>query len=105
MKEDKTMNETIENLSSENALQTSDKPEELTELFVQKRKTVTLLDTLTIQAILCVIAAIGFVTVNIFDSGLAYDIFGIYSEKSSIQENISDTFRMILDFLKSRPVS
>ena len=102
MKEDKTMNETIENLSSENALQNSGKPVELT---VHKGKTVTLLDTVTVQAILCVIAAIAFVTVNIFDNEFAYDIFEIYSEKSSAQENIADTFRMILDFLKSTPVS
>ena len=96
------MNETIENLSSEQALQSSEK---LTGSASHKGKTVTLLDTVTVQAILCVMAAIAFVTVNIFDTGFAYDIFQIYWEKITVQENISDTFRMILDFLSSTPVS
>ena len=101
MEGDKIMNENIEKTSSGNALQIRD---ESVELSVNKGKSVTFLDTVTIQAILCVIAAIAFVAINIFDNGLAYDIFGIYSEKSSIQENISDTFRTLLDFLRSTPI-
>ena len=99
------MNETIENLSSNNTLQNKKESAEMPEIPVQKGKSATFLDTVTIQAILCVIAAIAFVAVNIFDNGLAYDIFGIYSEKSTVQENISGTFRMLLDFLSSTPLS
>ena len=101
MKGDKTMND---NMSSETALQNNE-PIELTELFVQKRKTVTLLDTVTIQSILCVIAAILFVSVNIFNNGLAFDIYEIYWSKSTVQESIGDTFRVLLDFLRSTPLS
>lgn len=99
------MNENVKNVLSENTLQSENEPAELTGMYAQKRKTVTFLDTVTIQAILCIVAAIAFVAVNIFDNGLAYDIFGIYSEKSTVQENISDTFRMLFDLLRSTPVS
>lgn len=92
------------NVLSEITLQ-SNEPIELTELFVQKRKTVTLLDTVTIQAILCIVAAILFVSVNIFNNGLAFDIYEIYLEKSTVQESIADTFRVLLDFLRSTPIS
>lgn len=99
------MNETIENLSSEQALQQQNAYSEIPENSVKERKNATFLDTVTIQAILCVLAAIVFVAVNILDTELAYDVFEIYSEKSTVQENITDTFRMILDFLRSTPVS
>lgn len=103
------MDEIKETVSSENTLQDQDKSEEITvlpeEFVYRKKKTVTFSDTVTIQAILCVIAAIAFISVNIFNNGLAYDIYELYSEKSTVQENISDTFRVLLDFLRSTPLS
>lgn len=103
------MNETNENVSSDETLQTQDKPvedsEQTEDTAVRSKKTVTFSDTITIQAILCVAAAIAFAAVNIFDSGLAYDVYEIYSEKSSAQENISDTFKVLLDLLRSTPLS
>lgn len=94
-----------ETSSSLSALQQNGEPVELTELFVQKKKTVTFSDTVTIQLILCLIAAIAFVAVNIVNNELAYDIYAVYNEKISADGNISDTIRIIVDFFRSTPLS
>lgn len=92
------------NDESVNKKEQAEDPVELTELFVQKKKTVTFSDTLTIQAILCVAAAIVFVVINIFNNSLAYDIYSLYSEKSLKESNIADTFRILIDLLRSASV-
>lgn len=99
MKGDERMNDEPVNKKEQ-----EEAPVELTELFIQKKKTVTFFDTLTIQAILCVAAAIVFVVINIFNNDLAYDIYSLYSEKSLKESNIADTFRIIIDFLRSASV-
>ncbi len=92
------------NDGSVNRKEQAEEPVELTELFIQKKKTVTFFDTLTIQAILCVATAIVFVVINIFNNDLAYDIYSLYSEKSLKESNIADTFRILIDLFKSASV-
>ena len=105
MKGDKVMEE---NMLSTDALQQpdeSEEPIELTELFVQKKKAVTFGDIILFQAILCVIAAILFVVLNIFNNELACEIYEFYSEKSSAAGNIEETFEMLHNMLKAVPIS
>ncbi len=93
-----------EDVTSPETLQ-EEKPVELTEMFIQKKKTVTLGDTLTLQAILCVLIAIGFVTVNIFNGSLAAEIFDIYKEKFCSDGNIIETIVSVADFLSTAPIN
>ena len=60
-------------------------------------------DIVTVQAILCVLIAILFVSLNIFNSDLAADIFEVYSEKSSVYGSIMDIVDEFIDFLGSTP--
>ena len=96
MKGDEFMEET---LTSAEALQS----DERTEIIIQKNPRASLADIIAFQAILCVIAAIVFVVINIFDNGLAEDIFRIYSDRFSGDGNIPEIFRIVLDFLKTTP--
>lgn len=68
------------------------------------RKKVTFLDIVAVQAIMCLVAAIAFVGVNIFYPDLAADIFEIYLEKNTDSGNISNVIRAIADFLQSTPL-
>ncbi len=97
MKGDESMEEM---LTSTEALQSGD---DRTELIIRKKPRTSLADTITFQAILCVIAAIVFVVINIFDNGLAEDIFRIYSDRFSDDGNIPEIFRIVFDFLKTTP--
>ncbi|MCM1329262.1 MAG: hypothetical protein NC253_07445 [Ruminococcus sp.] len=69
------------------------------------RKKTTFLDIIAVQAIMCLVAAIAFVTLNIFRSDLAADIFEIYLEKNTDTGNISRIVEIIADFLQSTPLS
>ncbi|MCH5349805.1 MAG: hypothetical protein J1E40_10825 [Oscillospiraceae bacterium] len=69
---------------------------------LEVRKT-GLKDILTVQAILCVLIAILFTALNIFNSDLAADIFEVYNEKSSVYGNIMDLVNAFIDFLGSTP--
>lgn len=71
---------------------------------VAYRKKVTFLDIIAVQAILCLVAAITFVGLNIFYPDLAADIFEIYLEKNTDSGNISNIIKVIADFLQSTPL-
>ena len=60
-------------------------------------------DIITVQAIICVLIGIGFTALNILNSGLAADIFEVYSEKSSVYGSIMDIVNEFIDFLGSTP--
>lgn len=60
-------------------------------------------DVVTVQAILCVLIAIIFTFINIFNSDLAADIFEVYNEKSSVYGSIMDIVNEFIDFLGSTP--
>ena len=53
-------------------------PVELTELFVQKKKTVTLSDTITLQAILCVVISIIYIGINMLFPQIAAEMYDTY---------------------------
>lgn len=88
--------ETSENIEKDNA-------EAVAEITVIRKK-VTLLDIIAIQAIMCLVAAITFVGVNIFYPDLAADIFEVYTEKNTDSGNISEVVKVIADFLQSTPL-
>ncbi len=69
------------------------------------RKKVTFLDIVAVQAIMCLVAAIAFVGINIWNSELAADIFEIYLVKNTDSGNISNVIRVIADFLQSTPLN
>ena len=69
-----------------------------------KRKKVTFWDIIAVQAIMCLVAAIAFLGVNICYPDLAADIFEIYLEKNTDSGNISNVIKVIADFLQSTPL-
>ncbi|MCH5193078.1 MAG: hypothetical protein J1F11_03885 [Oscillospiraceae bacterium] len=60
-------------------------------------------DIVTVQAIICVVTGILFVSLNIWSSDLAADIFDFYSEKSAVCGSIMDIVDEFIDFLGSTP--
>ncbi len=93
-----------EEMKSDNTLQ-CEEPVELTELFVQRRKTVTLWDTLTVQVIICILISLGFIAVNIFNNELAADFFDIYNNKLTDSGNPLAVFKTLIDLFKSVPLN
>ncbi|MBP1560824.1 MAG: hypothetical protein J6C96_06245 [Oscillospiraceae bacterium] len=85
-------------LTSEETLR-HDEPVELTELFVQRRKIVTLGDTLVVQTSICVAMAAAFVIANIVNSDAAADIFQVYETTSGSSTNL---IKLLADFIVSR---
>lgn len=99
-----------ENLTSSKALhneQTSVGAEKRAETAVSesKGKTVSFWDTVTLQAILCVLLAIGFVAVNILNGDMAADIFELYESKFNSESTVVEVFAAIADFLGSAPIN
>ena len=99
-----------ENLTSSEALhniQTSAGVEKRSETAVSetKGKNVSFGDTLTLQAILCVLLAIGFVAVNILNGDMAADIFELYERKFNSESTVVEVFAAIADFLGSAPIN
>lgn len=98
------------NLTSSEALyneQTSAGAEKRAEtsVSVSKGKTVSFWDTLTLQAILCVLLAIGFVAVNVLNGDMAADIFELYESKFNSESTVIEVFAAIADFLGSAPIN
>lgn len=83
-----------------------EKTEEIAEeIWTQKSKKNTFMDIITVQAIMCLIAAILFVGANICNSELAADIYGVYTEKNTETDGIAKSFKILKDFLQSTPRS
>lgn len=81
------------------------KTDETIEIADIKRKKVTFGDIISVQAIMCLAAAIAFVGINIFKPELATGIFEIYLEKNTNSGSLSNVIRVIADFLQSTPLS
>lgn len=77
--------------------------ENFEETNTEKSKKITLMDIITVQAIMCLIAAILFVGANICNSELAADIYGVYTEKNTETDGIAKSFKLLIDFLQSTP--
>lgn len=99
-----------ENLTSSGALhnkQTSAAGEKQAETAVSKPqgRNVSFGDTLTLQAILCVLLAIGFIAVNILNGDMAADIFELYESKFNSESTVVEVFAAIADFLGTAPIN
>lgn len=68
------------------------------------RKTVSFGDTITLQAILCILLVLGFIAANILNGGLAADIFELYESKLNSDSTVVDVFAAIVDFLGTAPI-
>lgn len=93
-----------ENQESSEALQ-EEEPAELTEMFVRRKKTATLGDTLTVQAILCVLLALGFVIVNIVNGSFAAELLDVYESRLDSDGNIFDIIAAVADYLGTAPIN
>ncbi len=81
-------------------------PIEITEPFIQKSKKVTLLDTVTVQAIICVIIGIAYLIINMLFSNVSVGIFDTYTEQAGAENEtstFSDTVKSFMDFINSTP--
>lgn len=77
--------------------------EKTEEIYAEKSKKFTFMDIISVQAIMCLIAAILFVGANICSRELAADIYGVYTEKNAETDGAAKTFKALLDFLQSTP--
>lgn len=68
-------------------------------------RTASFWDTLTLQAILCVLLALGFIAVNMVNGNLAADIFELYESKFSSDSTVVDVFSAIVDYLGTAPIN
>ncbi len=83
-----------------------EEPEELTEMFVQKRKTVTVSDIITMQAILCVVLSIAYMVVNIFFPGISEEIYNEYRINVRAGTNdglMGELAEKVIEFINSTP--
>lgn len=93
-----------ENQESSEALQ-EEKTAETTEMLVQSKKAVTIGDTLTVQAILCVLLALGFVIVNIVNGSFAAELLGVYESRFGSDGNVLDIIKAVADYLGTAPIN
>ena len=93
-----------ENLTSTEALH-EDETAVQTDTGQSVGRTASFGDTLTLQAILCVLLALGFIAVNVVDGNLAADVFELYESKLGSESTIVDVFAAIVDFLGTAPIN
>lgn len=98
MQENLTSAETLH--QDETAVQT-----EQVEVDPSLDRTVSFWDTLTLQAILCVLLALGFIAVNMVNGNLAADIFELYESKFTSDSTVVDVFAAIVDYLGTAPIN
>lgn len=85
-------------------IENPDRNEERTEeIYLQKSKKYTFADIISVQVIMCLIVAILFIGVNICNTELAADIYGVYAEKNTDSDGIARAFEVIMDFIQSTP--
>lgn len=98
MQENLTSTETLH--QDETAVQTE---QEIVDVSVGR--TASFWDTLTLQAILCVLLALGFIAVNMVNGNLAADIFELYESKFTSDSTVVDVFAAIVDYLGTAPIN
>lgn len=81
----------------ETAVQTASEP--------SAARTASFGDTITLQAILCVLLAIGFIVVNIMNGDIAADIFELYESRLGSESTVADVFAAIADYLGTAPIN
>ncbi len=81
-----------------------EEPVELTELFKDSRKTVTLADIITFQAILCVIISIVYIALNMMIPQTAVEIYNEFSVNYSMETDSDNRIsEAVSRFLNSVP--
>lgn len=96
-----------ENLTSTEALHQDETAVQTEQVEVDPSldKTASFGDTLTLQAILCVLLALGFIAVNMINGNLAADVFELYESKFSSDSTVVDVFAAIVDYLGTAPIN
>lgn len=104
MQENMTSCETLRDGEPSEMIAEQTKSEE--QIYAEPRggKTASFADTITLQAILCILLAIGFIAANILNGGLAADIFELYESKFNSDSTAVDVFAAIVDFLGTAPI-
>lgn len=87
----------------ENIEDTDMNDEQTEEIYRQEGKKYKFSDIIFVQIVMCMIAVILFIGVNICNTELAADIYGVYTEKSADADGITGAFEVIIDFLRSTP--
>lgn len=104
MQENMTSCETLHDGESSEMIAEQTKSEEQIYAEPRGRKNTSFGDTITLQAILCILLAIGFIAANILNGGLAVDIFELYESKFNSDSTAVDVFAAIVDFLGTAPI-
>ncbi len=98
-----------ENILLENDVQANtiiDIADTFDEPLLTENKSVTLLDTITTQAIICVVVGLVYLAVNTFLPHISTEIYDTYNSQVSVDNNttgFSETITAILDFFNSTP--
>lgn len=104
MQENMTSCEALHDRGSSEIITKPTQPVEQVCAEVHGRKNVSFGDTITLQAILCILLAIGFIAANILNGDLAADIFELYESKFNSDSTAVDVFAAIVDFLGTAPI-
>ena len=101
--------ENIDELENNNDLnkQDNNSPVELTELFRHKLKSAALYDILTVQAIICIAAALVFILLNMAFPSAAADAYDEYrTDISAVGSNdpAEIAAENVIEFINSKPV-
>lgn len=96
------------NEKTENIGETSDEPETEVPSFVSlnEKKYITLDETITLQAIICVIISIFFIAANMFAPDITGQLSDEFKENYySSAEKTDNVLEAFLEFVNSKPVS
>jgi len=104
MQENMTSHEALHDRKSSEIITEPTQPVEQVCAEAHGRKTASFWDTITLQAILCILLALGFIAANILNGGLAADIFELYESKFNSDSTAVDVFAAIVDFLGTAPI-
>lgn len=104
MQENMTSCETLHDEEPLEMIAEQTKPTEQVCAEPRGRKNTSFGDTITLQAILCILLAIVFIAANILNGGLAADIFELYESKFNSDSIVVDVFAAIVNFLGTAPI-
>lgn len=96
------------NEKKENIAETSDEPKDEISSFINpnEKKYITLDETITLQAIICVVISILFIAANMFVPDIAGQLSDEFKENYySSAEKTDSVLEAFLEFVNSKPVS
>lgn len=101
-------NEQFNETTSEKTFETTDEINVEAPIFTQtkEKKYITLDETITLQAIICVVISIVFIVANMFAPEIAEQLSSEFRENYYISdERTNEVIKTFLDFINSKPVS